>query len=362
MTGKDNHNTDDPANEIEINPPKEVLGRMEIHEIEHRLDKNENDLEDIRKKIEEKGRDWLGILDKVGRLLIALVLAIATYLGATVIPKTINRHSLESQKIIQLSQLFPRLYADSTGIISKPILISMASYGVPAVPFFLLALEDASENDDTELIEGVVLAMKYMDDEARNEINAKLEMEINQLREDNLGSNVDFICHITDILNTWQLNKTTQKLMESYFTRVSLIVKNKTMLNKLNGKILDALAKNGSKTSRLPLAALDFEGQDLSGIDFSHADLSRSNLANCKLTDCIFEGAILDSCNLGGAVFLLKQHDSLQVISIFGNLSRAQWQNAYLDSTVRELLSELAKKNGREATIFELTKTLMDEI
>ncbi|MEE9444011.1 MAG: pentapeptide repeat-containing protein [candidate division Zixibacteria bacterium] len=362
MTEKDNKNTDDSANEFDANPSKEGPSRLEIHEIEHRLDKNENELEDLRKKIEEKGRDWLGILAIVGRLLIATVLAIATYLGATVIPETINRQSLESQKIIHLSELVPKLYSDSTAANRKPILISMASHGVPAVPFLLLALEDANENDDTELIQGVISAMKYMDDNARNEINSKLGLEISQLREDNLGKNVHFMCYIIDILDTWQSNETTQSLLERYFIKVSVIDKNKRKLKELNGTVLNALAKIGTMTSRLPLAALDFEGQDLSGIDFSQADLSQSNLANCKLTDCTFEGTILDLCNLEGATFFLRQHDSHQVLGIFKNLSKAQWQNAYLDSTVCELLSELTKENGREATIFELTKTLMDEI
>jgi len=283
------------------------------------------------KRDDEKKKDGWDKFQIIGSLSTAAVLAVATYLGTTIIPEKINKQSLESQKIIKLSELVPQLYGPKP---PRPIVIAMASYGAPAVPFLLRSLNDATENDTTkettDFIEAITSTMKYLDEAAKNEVKARLKFEIDRLSEQHLTHNVNFIGHIVSILSASPMDCETLDILEEYFSIVSEFKDNKEDLKELNAKILRALFDNGFPIAKLKLAGIDFEAQDLNGIDFSNTNLRDTNLIECIITDCSFEGANLENCDLTGVDF-----DSTNIHSI----AKTNWQQAIVDADARTKLS-----------------------
>ena len=275
----------------------------------------------------------------LGNLSIAFILAAATIIGSTYIPNKINRNSLESQKIIQLSELVPQLYDTSAAL--RPSIIAMASYGAPAVSFLLLALDDATENESRDMIEAITSTMKYMDRDARKEIQAKLEMEIDQLNQRKLAHNVEYIGHIVRILTSSRLDDESLRILEKYFSIVSEFTVNRHELQELNAIVLRALSDNGHAISRLRLEGLDFEDQDLKGIDFTNANLEYANLRDSKLYDCTFTGAILDSCDLRGAKFCPGCEDGPSILRTIRIYAKSNWREAKMNSTAYDILEEL---------------------
>lgn len=278
----------------------------------------------------------------IGNLSTALILAAATIIGSTYIPNKINRNSLESQKIIQLSQLVPQLYDSSATLRSS--IIAMASYGAPAVSFLLLVLDDATENEKDNIIKDITSTMKYMDRDAKKEIQAKLEMEIEQLNQRRLAHNVEYIGHIVRILTSSRLDYESLRILEKYFSIVSEFTVNQHKLQGLNGIVLRALSDNDHAISRLRLERLDFEDQDLKGIDFTNANLKNANLRDSRLYDCTFTGAILDSCDLRGAKFCPGYEDSPSILGTFRKFAKSNWREAIMDSTAYDILIELDNK------------------
>jgi hypothetical protein len=294
----------------------------------------------------------------IGNLSIAFILAAATIIGSTYIPNKINRNSLESQKIIQLSQLVPQLYDSSVAL--RPSIIAMASYGAPAVSFLLLVLDDATENEKDNIIKDITSTMKYMDRDAKKEIQAKLEMEIEQLNQRRLAHNVEYIGHIVRILTSSRLDYESLRILEKYFNVVSEFTDNRYKLQGLNGCVIRALSDNDHAISRLRLDGLDFEDQDLKGIDFTNANLKNANLRDSRLYDCIFTGAILDSCDLRGAKFCPGYEDSPSILRTFRKFAESNWREAIMDSTVYDILIELDNKPQDTMRLLVLTDILKD--
>lgn len=294
----------------------------------------------------------------IGSVSTAVILAFAAIMGSIFVPDKINKHSLESEKIIQLSALVPQLYDSTTAL--RPSIIAMASYGAPAVSFLLLVLDDATVSGRDDMINTITSTMKYMDRDAKKEIQTKLEMEIEQLNQRKLAHNVEYIGHIVRILTSSRLDDESLRILEKYFSIVSEFTVNQHKLQKLNGIVLRALSDNGHAISRLRLEGLDFEDQDLKGIDFTNANLKNANLRGCKLYNCTFTGAILDSCDLRGAKFCPGCEDGpsiLRAISIYVN---SNWREAKMNSTAYDILIALDNKPQDAERLHALADALKD--
>ena len=277
----------------------------------------------------------------LGGVSTAVILAFAAIMGSIFIPDKINKHSLEAQWINELSRLVPQLYDSSAA--SRPSVMAMTSYGAPAVPFLLLVLDEATENESRDMIKAITSAMKYMDRDAKKEIQAKLEMEIEQLNQRRLAHNVEYIGHIVRILTSSRLDDESLRILEKYFSIVSKFTVNQHELQSLNRIVLRSLSDNGHAISRLRLEGLDFEDQDLKGIYFTNANLKNANLRDSKLYDCTFTGAVLDSCDLRGAEFFPGYEDSRSILGTFRKFAKSHWREAIMDSTVYDILIELDK-------------------
>ncbi|MCP4582242.1 MAG: pentapeptide repeat-containing protein [candidate division Zixibacteria bacterium] len=311
--------------------------------------------------IERISKDSLDKLKIIVNLAVTVVLAGATIMGSIVIPEYISRQSLKSQKIIQLSELVPELYDTDSTTTVRPKIIAMTSYGAPAVPFLLLVMYDATTNEDSEMIQSIVSAMKYMDNESKAEVEKKLEFEVDQLAEYRLAENIEYIGYMIDILTALPLSATSQRVLAKYFSIVSTFEVNQPILGELNIKILKALSSNGYPVSRLKLRGLDFETGDLSGVDFRRADLTAVNLTECNLANCDFTDALLSSCNLAGVRFYNDNDNTQQTFSVFKNLASSDWQNAIFDPAIRDILKETENETQDQEKIISLIENLRGE-
>lgn len=309
------------------------------------------------KKNEDK--DFWDIAKIAGSFFTAVVIAFATVFGSIFIPREISRQSLESQKIIELSQLVPQLY-DST-LALKPTVIAMASYGAPAVDFLLLALDNATECKNDSMVSTIVSTMKYMDNDSKKEIQTRLKMEINQLNDKKLvPHNLKYISNIIEILSSSTLDGESMRILASYFYKVSGFNENEYELLKLNGLVLRTMSDNDYPIHRLHLTNLDFEDEKLRSIDFRNADLTNTNMSNCDIIGCDFQGAVLDSCSLYGAKFFHGYEDSLQILNTFRNFAESHWERAALDDEVIELLQEIKRNDNINDELLQLAIEIRD--
>ncbi len=271
----------------------------------------------------------------------AVVLAIATYIGSTVIPEKINQKSNESQKIIELSKLVPQVYGaynDSTEV--RPLIIAVASYGVPAVSYLLRLLDVAIQNGDEEIADAITETMKNMNEDAKNQIGVRLKSEIERLKPLYLSYNVEFIGRIVDIFSVPNLNRELQRILERYIVVVASFEINQREMRELNAKVVQALAYNEFPLFRLNpnLAGLNFEGTNLIDIDFLDVDLSNSVFSDCTIEMSNFDGVNLSFCKLTGTQF-----DSTSSYSI----STTNWTEAILDEELEVLLANLNNREER---------------
>jgi uncharacterized protein YjbI with pentapeptide repeats len=317
-------------------------------------------IDDEEKKSEKnEKKDFWDMAKIVGSFFTAVVIAFATVFGSIFIPREISRQSLESQKIIELSQLVPQLY-DSTRAL-KPTVIAMASYGAPAVDFLLLALDNATECKNDSMVNAIIATMKYMDNDSKKEIQVRLKMEINQLNDKKLvPHNLKYISNIIEILSSSALDGESMRILARYFSKVSIFNDNKYELQKLNGLVLRAIADNNYPIHRLKLTNLDFEDEKLRGIDFGNADLTSTNMSNCDIIGCDFEGATLDSCSLYGAKFFHGYEDSLEILNTFRNFAKSRWERAELDDEIVELLEEIKRDDNINEELLQLAINIRD--
>jgi hypothetical protein len=307
----------------------------------------------IRKTGEKEKKDLWDKARILGSIFTAFLIAFGAIMGSIFIPDKINRNSLESQKIIQLSGLVPQLY-DTTKAL-HPTIIAMASYGAPAVSFLLLALDDAIENEKTELINTIISTMKYMDNDSKNEICERFKLEIDQLDERSLTEhNLQYIGYLVSILECPRLGDKSKGILKNYFSVVSDFKGAQYKLKELNGVMLKALFKNGFTISELKLDSLNFAEQDLRNINFSNASLIHTNLKGTKLYDCDFSNAILDSCILYEAEFFKTNKDTLIILNIFENFKKSHWKKAKLDNDILSILVKLEKEPPNQDELLEL--------
>ncbi len=312
----------------------------------------------LNQESKQAKKDWWDRARIIGNFMTAGVIAIAAYVGSTIIPEAINRRSLESQKIIKLSDLVPKLYTVENDQV-KASVIAMSSYGTPAVPFLLLILKDAIETENDTLTRAIISSIGYMETDATNRVKAELKSEISLLSEFRLLRNVDYIRNLISSLVEASFDENMEQILEECFSVVSRFEANKEKLKELNKVALKALSDNGFLINQLPLKGLSFTGQDLSRIDFTNADLQDTNLGGCIIIGSKFGAADLKSCNLRGATFYSRRDRREKVLNIFRNfLAARNWREAYLDPNVKALLIELSRARPDQNGLSELLDSM----
>jgi len=313
-----------------------------------------------KKSKENSGKDIWDKLKIAGGFSTAFIVAFGAIIGSVYIPDKISQHSLRSEKIIELSALVPQLYDSSKAI--RPTAIAMASYGEPAISFLLLALDDAIDNNNSKMKDAIVSAMKFMDAESKGEIISRLEIEMAQLDHPALSPLcIERIKCMVEILGWPRFDEKSVEILKQYFVTISRFPDIGYRFKDLNGAILRQLSNCHFPISELELRGVDLTKQDLKEIDFSNADLTKSNFWLANLYQCNFKGAILDSCDLRKAQFFTNVDDSAFVLGIFTRLAQSDWESAFLDSTVSDILYELELRPSDTLRLLELSTIAIED-
>ncbi|MFX0141657.1 MAG: pentapeptide repeat-containing protein [Candidatus Hodarchaeota archaeon] len=363
---QNNNNLENLQGEIE-----QYIERIKHDQLFERVKKNEEEIRELKKKIGEKSKDTWDKAKIFGSVVSGVILAVVAIFGSIFIPKSINRQSLESVQLRELSNLIPNLYIDSLGTRSSSI-IAMSSYGSSAVPILLMSLESAIKQEHEDLAEAIRTSIGYIGEDAKKTIIAKLAFEISILSELSASTHKPhYIGELISILIDLGIEKISflEKILgmkndlidilREYFTKANKFKENKTMLNELNAIALQAVSKSHYPVSKLTLSNLNFDHQNLEGISFENANLVGSSFFDCNLVSCNFRNAYLDSCIFTDAMFFYGDFDHNRIIEILKGFLKVKWETEpFIDLEIQDVINELKKKNPDKGKIIEQIELL----